>query len=340
MIEDLTYDQCVAQGIGPLVFPQRLESGEDAANSQRMKAVCLHNIQEQVKLQYTLEHAWHAMENAGIKPVLIKGAGLAALYPEPSMRQWGDIDIFVGKEQYHPACAVMRDTFPRALKFDEELDHYKHYNLIADGVAIEVHRISAALSHPEDNRLYEAIEQYGMYHAEEIETGGLTVMVPESTFNALFVFLHSWEHMISGSANLRQLYDLKLLLEKKACCINQTLLEKWLRSLCLTEVWQVYMYILVHDLDLDVAKAPFYTETVAARAGRMLSDILDGRSAGHAPEKKKYSNRFVRKWHTMRVRLRETKRIERYSPSYARHMREAVILSGLGRLFAKDRRWE
>ena len=88
-----------------MVFPARLEKGIDSVNNMRMKAVCMQNMQTQVKLQIVLERAWKALEKAGIQPVLMKGAGLAALYPDPSMRQWGDIDLFVGKEQYHPACA-------------------------------------------------------------------------------------------------------------------------------------------------------------------------------------------------------------------------------------------
>ena len=134
ILDELTYEQCIAQGVGPLVFPSRLEKGIDPANSVRMKAVCLQNMQAQVKLSHTLSVAWNALEKAGIKAVLMKGAGLAAFYAEPQMRQWGDVDLYVGTDHYHPACAVLRQTFPDALKFDEELDHYKHYNLIADGI--------------------------------------------------------------------------------------------------------------------------------------------------------------------------------------------------------------
>ena len=102
----------------PEISEQRMEQLE--ATIQRMQ-----NMQQHVKLQHTLSLAWNALVDAGIKPVLLKGAGLAALYPDPQMRPYGDIDLFVGKEQYHHACAVMRNTFPKALKFDEELDHLR-----------------------------------------------------------------------------------------------------------------------------------------------------------------------------------------------------------------------
>lgn len=343
ILDELTYEQCMAQGVGPLVFPKRLEKGIDPENSVRMKTVCLQNMQEQVKMRYTLEKAWQALEDAGIEPVLMKGAGLAALYPEPHMRQWGDVDLFVGKEQYHPACAAMREAFPKALKFDEELDHYKHYNLIADGVSIEVHRVTMALTHPVDKRRYAEMEEYGRANSERLMLNGLEVTVFEPTFNALFVFMHSWEHMMTNGASLRQLCDVSLLLHRYADRIDRKCLGRWLRALHLTEVWQLYMAICVQQLGLQEAEAPFYStdERIVTNADQLLKALLEGRmreicSIDSAPAK----NRFVRKWRTMKLRMRNADRIGQFSPAYARHLRAGIILSGLGRLFAKDRHWE
>lgn len=354
-LEDLTYEQCVMHGLGPLAFPARLEKGIDPANSVRMKTVCVQNMQMQAKMQRVLECAWRALTEAGIQPVLMKGAGLAAYYPEPSMRQWGDIDLFVGKAQYHPACAVMRETFPDALKFDEELDHYKHYNLIADGVSIEIHRVSVALTHPRDIRRYAKMERFGMAHAiplkyintdthadgainidkEEIKN---KIVVPEVTFNVLMVFLHSWEHMLSGGANMRQLCDLALMLHHERERIDRVRLKRWLRELRLTEPWQLYMGMAVELFGLREEEAPFYNERVVPRAQKMMAWILN--DPRQEQPKIQAKNRLVRKWRTMKKRMRNAERIAEISPAYAQHMKAAVWLSGLSRLFAPDRRWE
>lgn len=340
ILDELTYEQCIAQGVGPLVFPSRLEKGIDPANSVRMKAVCLQNMQAQVKLSHTLSVAWNALEKAGIKAVLMKGAGLAAFYAEPQMRQWGDVDLYVGTDHYHPACAVLRQTFPDALKFDEELDHYKHYNLIADGISIEVHRVSMGLQHPVDVRRYARMEREGMGHAQGLEIGGLKVRVPESTFNALFVFFHAWEHMMTQGANVRQLCDLKLLLHHEAARIDRVRLERMLSELHLTDVWQLFMYIIVTYLDLPKEEAPLFTTSCAQRAERLLNDLLNGQLVERHATSQAPKGRFARKWHTMQERMMNARRIGQYSPSYARHIVATIWLSGLGRLFAKDRHWE
>ena len=344
ILDELTYEQCLRQGVGPMVFPARLEKGIDPANNMRMKAVCMQNMQTQAKLQIVLERAWKALEKAGIQPVLMKGAGLAALYPDPSMRQWGDIDLFVGKEQYHPACAVMRETFPNALKFDEELDHYKHYNIIADGVSIETHRVSVSMTHPMDVRRYAKMEAFGVKHASELKIGDLRLKVFEPTFNALFVFLHSWEHMMTKGAGVRQLCDLAMLLHTNKEAIDTRLLRQWLKALHLYDVWQLYAYNLVQSLGYPREEMLFYTESVASRAEKMMADLLAGRmDEGLMAEGKKEKapkNRYLRKIHTMKERMRNARRIGQYSPEYARHMKAAIWLSGLSRLFAKDRHWE
>lgn len=331
------------QGTGALVYPSVLADTSLSSYARvQMKGVCMHTMQTQAHMMIKLRRAWDALEKGGLHAVLMKGAGIAAYYPSPEQRQWGDIDLFVGKEQYHPACAAMREAFPGALKFDEELDHYKHYNLIPDGVSIEVHRMTIDLQHPLDQRRYEAIEREGMEKSERLamRDEGFEVRVPEKTYNALLIMLHSWEHVLSKGANMRQLCDLALLLHHTAEAIDQPRLEHYLRSLHLMDVWHLYAYILVHALGLDREKVLFYSEKVAPRAERMMADMLGGRLMAEDEKVKAGGNRFVRKWRTMRVRMHNADRIAAYSPSYARHMRWTTVLHGAGRLFAKDRRWE
>ena len=326
--DNLTFEQCVAQGIGPLVFPERLaQADRPQQENMQMKAVCVHTMQQQIQIHRIQSMAMHALEEAGIHAVLMKGAGLAVLYPSPEMRQWGDVDLFVGKEQYHQAAAVMRATFPKALKFDEELDHYKHYNLIADGISIEVHRVSMGLTHPRDIRLYARMEAYGMSHSEWAEWNGERFRVPEPTFNVLMVFLHSWEHMLSEGANLRQLYDVQVLLEQYKDRIDWKRLRKWLRQLRLEDVWTLYM---------EVIKG----ERLSARGEMFLNAILHPRLEAKGERREVRGNRFVRKWHTMQERMKNADRIAAFSPAYARHLKWGIFWSGLSRLFAKDRHWE
>ena len=200
------------------------------------------------------------------------------------------------------------------------------------------------MTHPLDVIRYAKIEQFGM--TNEALTGlttndQLPISIPNPTFNALFVMLHSWEHMCGTWGNLRQICDWKFLLDRYKDDIDASLLYKWLKQLTLLDVWQLYTYIAVNHLGLSQDAALFYNHKVAGRAERLLEHLLNGKlNFSETPKDKHYSNRFVRKWNTMKSRISHADKIAVYSPSYARHMKISIMLNGLSRLFAKDRRWE
>ena len=170
----------------------------------------------------------------------------------------------------------------------------------------------------------------------------MQVRIFEPTFNALMVMLHAWEHFMTQGANLRQICDLALLLKHTKNEIDAPRLKRWLKALRALDVWQLYMGILVHGLRMKADEVLFYDERVAPRAQKMLEALLSNRSAQERPQEKKPvpGNRFVRKWHTMQERLRQTEQIAPFSPQYSRHQKMAVLLSGMRRIFAPDRRWE
>ena len=338
---DALFSRCVTQGTGALVFQRVLENESVSLSSSlrtQMKAVCVQTMQRQAHWQHVLAMSWAALTKAGIEPVLLKGVGLAAYYPSPAMRSCGDIDIFVGKQYYHPACAAMREAFPEAWHFREEGEHYKHYNIEIEDIPVELHRVAVSLLHPLDKRRFARMEERGLGNGRRFMADGLSVRVPEPTFNALFVFLHAWQHTTGGSATMRHLCDLALLLHHEAGRIDGRRLKADLRALCLMDVWQVFMYMLVQHLGLPEADALFYTEACAPRAERLLQDILH--PLPHQPRTVETKNRWARKWYTMQGRLADAKRVEVYSPAYARHMRWTTLLHGVGRIMAKDRQWE
>jgi len=48
------------------------------------------------------------LRSVGVDPLLVKGWAVARLYPEPGLRPYGDIDLFVRPEQHSTAAAALR----------------------------------------------------------------------------------------------------------------------------------------------------------------------------------------------------------------------------------------
>lgn len=339
------------QGTAPLVYDQLLKADSPLPDEAQMqlKQACMQNMMMQQEMKGVLATAWDALSNGGVQPVLLKGFGLAALYPQPYLRQWGDIDIYVGADGYHTAADVLRKTFPDSPCFEEEEEYFKHWNICIGNTAIEAHRVSAVLVHPCDMRLWQRLERDAMAKAEDIDAEGMKLRIPEYRFNILFVFLHSWHHFTeSGSATMKQLCDLALLLHHTSSLLPHTSsllpLTSYLRHLRLTQVWQAYAYIMVTYLGLPADRCPLYTPKAAKRGERLLQQILVGRASTITKAKNDHvpSNILLRKLYTLRHKVANSLQTWDISPIYALHDIMGKILEGLGRLLRGEvnRKWE
>ena len=325
------------QGTGPLVFDQLLKIKDveipDALRMQ-MKQQCMMSMMQQNTMLPILSQAWIALTKADIHPVLLKGLALAQYYPQPHLRQWGDIDLYVGQKQYHRACKVLDATFPEADHPAEDDEDRKHYNYVFPDALLEMHRISMGFAHPWDRHYYEQLEEQCLTkEGPSFEIAGLNVTMPEETFNVFFTFLHAWHHFIETGMNMKQLCDVAVLLHAKRDAIDRVQLKEMLKKLHLMEVWQLIMYILVQYLGISKDDAPFYTEASKERADLLFKRISqEGSSRKQEAIKADGVSYLKRKWITFQLRRADSRLIRPYAPKYAHHMLVSDILHGLERI--------
>lgn len=326
------------QGTASLVYDQllKLKDAEiPAAVKMQMKQHCVMSMMQQDSTIPILKQAWDVLTDAGIYPVLLKGIGLAQYFPQPHLRQWGDLDIFVGQENYHKACEVLREVFSEAWHPDEEDEDFKHYNFVLENTMIETHRVSMTFAHPRDRKYYERLEeQYLTKDGPKMEVGDLTVTMPEDTFNVFFVFLHTWHHFETTGMNMKQICDIAVILHAKRDELDRGRLKEMLMKLHLMEVWQLMMYILVQYLGMDKDECPFYAEGCKDRAEMLFERVL---TEGQARKNEKINTDGVsylrRKWLTFQLRLAGSRLVKPYAPRFARHKVVADVLHGIERVF-------
>lgn len=106
-----------------IVTPPLLKSGAAALGWWRIRQCGLRDTRAGLELKsayqlHALQAAIHRTEieeviallnSAGIEPVLVKGWAVARLYPEESLRPYGDIDLCFSPDQYEKAELVLRD---------------------------------------------------------------------------------------------------------------------------------------------------------------------------------------------------------------------------------------
>ena len=325
------------QGTGPLVYDQLLKSKDvelpDALRMQ-MKQQCLMSMMQQNAMMPLLAQAWKALTKAGIDPVLLKGFGLAQYYPQPHLRQWGDMDVYVGQKNYHLGCETLRAAFPGVKHMAEEGDDYKHYNFEFGNTVLEMHRVSMTFAHPRDRRYYEQWEERSLTkNGPKIEVGDLTITVPEDTFNVFFTFLHAWHHFIETGMNLKQMSDIAVIVHAKRDVLDRNRLQEALKKLHLMEVWQQVMYILVKYLGMAKEECPFYSDKLARRAELLFERIMQEGSSRRPVELHAEGFPYLkRKWVTFQSRMSDSRIVKPYAPEYARHMVVSDLLHGIERM--------
>ena len=94
----------------------------------KMQSLMRGNMFHLMQLRQILTSAVKLLRGHGIEPVVLKGFGLALLYPNPALRQIGDTDLFVGINHFHEACTLLR-TLPGSYNWGEEMDIGRHYNI-------------------------------------------------------------------------------------------------------------------------------------------------------------------------------------------------------------------
>ena len=229
-----------------------------------------------------------------IPSTLIKGYSLSALYPDADMRDFGDVDIYVGEENYLRAAEIVTAAYPDAHWHSATYGGI-HYILVIDenlDRVVELHRVTMEFHDKKSDALYQAFTHKYLGSSSRVGRSsvawkGVELPVPSAAYNALYVFMHAWHHFESTGVGFRPLADWALALHKAH---EQLSVEDWqalcqeidciLQALHMKTAWQTFGYVMVDQLHLPAEAMPLYTTQYQGRAERLLRQLLrDGHGA-------------------------------------------------------------
>lgn len=231
------------------------------------------NLFNQMHLKQILVSAVKLLREHDIEPVLLKGFSLAMLYPNPNVRQFGDIDLFVRRDKFHEACRLLR-SLPGSYNWGEETDIGRHYNIEFGQYPMEVHRVSADEIDSDEEGVYAPIEQEGLTdEARRVSWEGLEITVPSKEFMVFFTFFHAWHHFLTTGVGLRQLSDVAITLHSYYGQLDLDKLRRYLETMHVMEPWQAFGSLLVSRLGLPAGEMPFGA-TISPRRQRKLYECI------------------------------------------------------------------
>lgn len=252
---------------------------------------------------------YNKVRNAGYDCTILKGQGNAVMYPNPSARIPGDVDVWVNvsRDDIRSLAHMLARDGGRMGK--ESLNHIE---LSVGGVAVELHTTPAIMNNPVYNHRLQkwlrqnADSQCGNMVSLPDEAG--RIAVPTRAFNAVYQLFHLYHHYFYEGVGLRQIIDYYYVVVKseergvkseerrtggeERRVRNPMSLEDELKWLGLWPFAGAVMYVLREVMGL--AEGMMIAPVDERRGEMLLDDILNGGNFGHHDRHRAWGHNVLR----------------------------------------------
>lgn len=229
--------------------------------------------------------------SAGVEAVLQKGQGVAAMYPEPLLRECGDIDLYFPG---HDGVSDPLAGIPGAVRKRQPDNSWSY---LVDGIVVEHHEDLVDIQSSRAKKyVRKLIEEKGF---EKVVTGdGVEVMVPAPEVNLLLLSSHILKHAFGVGIGLRQFCDYAVARRYYEGRVNEEEMREIWKRAGLAK-WQ------------ELLDAFFVKKT-----GVLLDIVLKGGNFGvYSKDRENVSHaRWVRKMQTFRSLAGNVRFAFRYAP--------------------------
>ncbi|MDE6267475.1 MAG: nucleotidyltransferase family protein [Muribaculaceae bacterium] len=217
--------------------------------------------------------AFRRLKEGGICPVLLKGQGYARYYAKPTLRQCGDVDIYVGEDDFLRAYELSREAgWEEKREFKAEA---KHYECLLRDVAIELHQRAGELPWSGGDNRFRRWSRDELGKGEtSVNIDGEEIGTGTALFNMILVLMHLYLHFLSGGIGLRQICDWTMIMHAHYGSVDLRELDARLREFGLRDAWRLFAPIAVEKLGLPEEECPLYSAKLRKRAEKVLSLVM------------------------------------------------------------------
>ncbi|MBQ9286695.1 MAG: nucleotidyltransferase family protein [Bacteroidaceae bacterium] len=267
------------------------------------------------------------MNNHGIRFFVFKGQTIATYYHDSSLRQSGDIDFYVYPDGWDKALSLFRNELGISIN---DLHSSKDVGFEWNGVLYEMHRQITLFTYPPHSRYWKkTVMPEIMASPYLVNIDGCEIPTLTPTYNALFIFIHIFQHLIADGIGLRQFCDWALLLNnihneklignEEGCddLFEVEILERHLKGLGLRKAYSGLGAILTDYLELSEECFPFaISDTDHRRVTSLWNNMLKMGNFGHNVEYK-HSNMMAHGLeHVLRM-TKQSRELYHYAPAEA-----------------------
>lgn len=257
------------------LLPEELGPTQD--EKMEMISLQLQVAHKNSKVNEELLSFTEELEKRDIPHVLLKGQGVAALYPHPLHRVPGDIDLYVPIAYY---ARINRGMLVFGGERGEETRH--HVSYVAREVMWELHHCIHYFQVERYNARFmqmvnDAIEESVAY----VNVADGKVRVFPVMMDVLMSLAHILDHFYCSGVGLRQLCDFALLLDKGKSQLDRKRFLQALEDLSMVRAYRIFGGICVEFLGLDeTALLLPLTKSDRRLVHRVMLDCMRGGNFG------------------------------------------------------------
>lgn len=256
---------------------------------------------------------YRKIREVGFMCCILKGQGNAVLYPNPSARIPGDVDVWIdaGRDDIRRLAGMLAGSNGKVLE-----ESISHIGLNVGGVTVELHSLPAFMANAVYSRRLKAWMLQNIAgqcsNMVALPDGVGEVAVPTAAFNAVYQLYHLYHHYFYEGVGLRQVVDYYFVLTHALSdAAAKAGLRHCLARLGLRKFAGAVMYVLhvVLGLPADMMLVPID----ARRGSLLLGDIIKGGNFGKYAMDGRQGGAVM---HNVR-RLQRDVRLLRYYPEEA-----------------------
>ena len=252
------------------------------------------------------------MSDDGIGYVIVKGQTVASKYPDPLIRQSGDIDYYCDAKNFPLSQTAIKKYLGTEPKRDVS-DRHVHFNY--QEVTYEGHFSLTSMYNKKRDQYWQWLLDND--NGTIVDIAGNQIKTLSPTLHTLYIFIHLYCHLLALGVGLRQFCDLAVMLHYCKMQIDMKALKIQLGELGLERAYKACGAILIDRLGSSQEDLGYRLTDSDRKYGDKILDIVMYRgNMGHYNKRNGFSG-WKHKMEALGIKVSHFVKLMPLAPGYS-----------------------